>query len=43
MILWALRYRIQRIFGLECEWVPVMRKGRYLMRCRWCGGYKAAP
>lgn len=42
LLLWQLRYRIQRIFGLDCEWVLVKRgDGFYNARCRWCGLYKA--
>jgi len=41
LLLWKLRYSIQRIFGLDCEWRMVKVKRGYVARCRWCGAYKA--
>jgi len=42
LLLWGLRYAIQRALLLDCEWTLIKRKrdGYYAAQCRWCGAFK---
>lgn len=40
LLLWNLRYAIQRALGLNCEWRLEPRGRGYIARCRWCGGLR---